>query len=129
MPEDYVIDAGRKLVTCRAWGDFTNDDLYEHYRRLTEDPAFDPQYAQLADLRDVTEFSVDSAQIESAARKKIFAPGTVRAFVAPKGVGFGLARMFASYSPENQVVRVFERLDEAEAWLARTRGGGDGSSD
>ena len=126
MPEGYAIDAGRKLVTCRAWGDFTNDDLYEHYRRLAADPAFDPNFAQLGDLAEVTEFSVDSAAIESAARRNIFASGTARAIVAPKGVAFGLARMFASYSPEDQMVRVFERLDEAEAWLAHTRGGGAG---
>ncbi len=123
MPENYVIDASRKIVTCLAWGNFTNDDLHEHYRRLAADPAFDPTLAQLADLSGVTEFSVDSAVIESEARRNIFAPGTARAIVAPKGVAFGLARMFAAYTPEDQMVRVFASLREAEAWLEHTRRG------
>jgi hypothetical protein len=124
VPENYVIDLSQKIVTCLAWGNFTNDDLYEHYRRLAADPAFDPKLFQLADLTGVTEFSVDSAVIESAARRNIFAPGTARAIVAPKGVAFGLARMFAAYTPEDQMVRVFHTLREAEVWLAETRGSG-----
>ena len=121
MPESYQIDPDRSLVVCRAWGQFTNRDLQEHYRRLMADPAFDPNYAQLADLRDVTDYTVDSEQIESAARKRVFAPGTPRAFVAPKGVGFGLARMFASYAPVDEDMHVFERLEDAEAWLEGVR--------
>ena len=117
MPESYDIDHGRSLVVCRAWGEFSNGDLREHYRRLAADPAFDPRYAQLADLRGVTDFSVDSETIESAARKQVFAPGTPRAFVAPKGVAFGLARMFAAYSADANDVHVFERMADAEEWL------------
>ena len=121
MPESYDIVPSRSLVVCRAWGEFSNADLQEHYRRLVADPAFDPQFAQLADLRGVTDFSVDSALIESAARHPVFARGTPRAFVAPKGVAYGLARMFASYAAPDETVHVFERLEEAEAWLENAR--------
>lgn len=121
VSECYVIDPVRQVVTCRVWGVFTNAELTEHYRRLVADPAFDPGYAQLADLRDVTEFAVDSALIESTARESVFAAGTARAFVAPKGVAFGLARMFTAYAPEDQAVRVFERMEEAETWLLGVR--------
>ena len=118
MPESYEIDPTHGVVVCRAWGDFSNRDLEEHYRRLVADAEFDPRYAQLADLRGVTDFSVDSAAIESSAREPVFAPGTPRAFVAPNGVAFGLARMFASYSPHDEDVRVFARFEDAEKWLA-----------
>ena len=121
MPESYEIDRGRALVVCRAWGEFTNRDLQEHYRRLMADPEFDPNFAQLADLRGVTDYTVESDQIESAARTQVFAPGTPRAFVAPSGVGFGLARMFASYAPHEEDVHVFERMTDAERWLSSAR--------
>ena len=121
MPESYDIDPARSLVVCRAWGEFSNRDLQEHYRRLVADPAFDPRYAQLADLREVSDFSVDSQVIESAARQQIFASGTPRAFVAPKGVAFGLARMFAAHAAEERDVRVFEQIADAEEWLAVRR--------
>ena len=120
MPESYQIDAERGVVTCCAWGVLTNADLREHYRRLAADPDFRPSYAQLADLRGVTEYTVDSELIESAARAQIFDPGTRRAFVAPHGVAFGLARMFAAHSASvGQVLEVFSQIEDAEAWLGR----------
>jgi hypothetical protein len=118
MPESYEIDAARALVICRAWGELSNADLREHYRRLAADPAFCPDYAQLADIRDVTDFTVDSAMIESAAHAPVFSPGTRRAFVAPRGVAFGLARMFAAHSSAGgQNLEVFSELCAAQAWL------------
>lgn len=118
MPESYEIDPVRALVICRAWGELSAADLREHYRRLVADPAFSREYAQLADLTGVTDFSVDSATIEATAREGIFSPGTRRAFVAQRGVAFGLARMFAAYSSgAGQDLEVFHELRDAEAWL------------
>ena len=70
MPESYEIDAQRGLVVCRAWGDLSSEDLHNHYRRLVADPAFSPHYEQLADLTEVTQFTVDSETIESEARAR-----------------------------------------------------------
>lgn len=118
MPESYQIDADRELVVCRAWGSLSNEDLREHYRRLAADPAFCPGYSQIADLRDVTEFTVDSATIEELAHVPVFAPGTRRAFVAPMGIAFGLARMFSTHSQStDQVLEVFNDERGAREWL------------
>jgi hypothetical protein len=118
VPESYEIDTKRKLVVCRAWGVLSNGDLREHYRRLAADPNFDPSHAQIGDLREVTDFTVDSAMIESAARMPVFAAHSKRAFVAPRGVAFGLARMFAAHSAaDGQNLEVFSNLEDAEAWL------------
>ncbi|MEO8619552.1 MAG: hypothetical protein ABI625_00725 [bacterium] len=118
MPESYEIDPKRKLVVCRVWGVLSNGDLREHYRRLAADPEFDSTYAQIGDLREVTDFTVDSAMIESTARTPVFAPHTKRAFVAPRGVAFGLARMFAAHSvADGQNLEVFSNLEDAETWL------------
>jgi hypothetical protein len=118
MPESYEIDATRRLVVCRAWGDLSSEDLREHYRRLASDPAFSPEYAQIADLSGVTEFTLDSATIEAEARASIFSPNSRRAFVAPKGVAYGLARMFAAHSSASgQELRVFTELPPAKEWL------------
>jgi hypothetical protein len=118
MPESYEIDAQRELVICRAWGQLTGEELRAHYKRMLADPAFRPEYRQLADLRDVTDFTVDSRTIEDAARLHVFAPGTRRAFVAPQGVAFGLARMFAQHSTgADQRMEVFADAQSAERWL------------
>lgn len=118
MPESFEIDADRKLVICRAWGLLTDEELRDHYKRLLADPAFRPEYCQFADLRGVTEFTVDSRTIEDAARMQVFSPGTRRAFVAPTGVAFGLARMFSAYSASaGQTLEVFKDVHSAEEWL------------
>jgi hypothetical protein len=118
MPESFEIDPQRELVICRAWGVLTDEELRCHYSRMVADPAFRPEYRQLADLRDVTDFTVNSRTIEDAARQQVFAPGTRRAFVAPKGVAFGLARMFSMYSAAaNQAMEVFAEPRPAEEWL------------
>ena len=122
MPESYEIDAAEGVVVCRAWGQLTNEELREHYRRLLKDPDFRPSYSQIADLCDVTAFTVDSETIEATARMGVFDPGTPRVFVAPPGVGFGLARMFSAYATSRgQVLEVFSDMKKARAWLASQR--------
>jgi hypothetical protein len=128
MPEAYEIDEAHGIVVCRAWGNFTNEELREHYRRLKADPGFRSSYAQLGDLCGVTAFTVDSATIEATARMEVFDAGTPRAFVAPPGVGYGLARMFGAYSAsQGQVLEVFNDVPTAKRWLVsqRQRAGGD----
>ncbi|MEP6730844.1 MAG: hypothetical protein ABJE10_09405 [bacterium] len=118
MPESFDIDPTRELVICRVWGTLSNEDVREHYRRLAADPHFDPAYRQLADLREVTEFSVDSNTLEEIARAQIFARGTRRAFIAPSGIAFGLARMFSAHAAvAGQVMEVFLDARAAEDWL------------
>ena len=118
MPESYEIDVARGLVVCRAWGDLSNEDLRRHYRRLAADPDFSPDFLQIADLSGVTEFTLDSSVVEAEAQTSVFARGTRRAFVAPKGVAYGLARMFAAHSAEaGQEMQVFTERSNAEEWL------------
>jgi hypothetical protein len=119
MPESFEIDPQRELVICRAWGSLSDDELRAHYKRLMADPNFRPGYRQIADLREVTDFTVDSRTIEEVARMQVFEPGTRRAFIAPTGVAYGLARMFSTHSAASgQDLRVFNNAASAEAWLA-----------
>ena len=118
MPESYEIDDAHGIVVCRAWGNFTSEELREHYRRLKADPEFRPSYAQLGDLCGVTAYTVDSATIESTARMEVFEAGTPRAFAAPPGVGYGLARMFGAYAEsQGQRLEVFNDVPSAKRWL------------
>lgn len=118
MPESYEIDVDRRLITCRVWGTFTSAELREHYRRMFIDPRFDPTFIQLGDLREVTDFAVDSETIAQTAAGASFVPGTRRAMVANPGLGYGLARMFAAYSASaGQDIEVFEQVPRAREWL------------
>lgn len=118
MPASYEIDPQQRLVISRAWGVLSDDDLHEHYAALTADPAFDPSFRQLADMRDVTRVTTSSTAIEEAAEIPAFTPGVRRAVVAAADLHFGLARMFAAYAESlGQEVRVFRELGAAREWL------------
>ena len=118
MPAKYRIDVARRLVLSRAWGVFTAQDLYDHYNSLAADPAFDPGFSQLVDLRDVERVDMEPSVIRRHALEYLFSSGTQRALVTSSDVEYHLARMyktFAEYVPQN--VRVFRDMHDAEQWL------------
>jgi hypothetical protein len=121
LPATYHIDRTRQLVLSRAWGVLSNEDLEDHYAWMTADPAFDPEFRQLADLREVTELALNSSNIARAATKPAFDAQARRAIVANSDIAFGLSRMYAIYAEgRGQTVEVFRTIEEAEAWLGLT---------
>ena len=118
MPEAHQIDVARRVVVSRAWGELSTADLLSHYRAVAADPAFDPTFAQLVDLREVTTFTLDTGVLRSRAAHSLFQPGVRRAVVAPSDVAYGLARMFGTYAESaSQTIAVFRAIGEAEHWL------------
>jgi hypothetical protein len=118
LPAEYVIDVERKLVTSRAWGVLTDDDVAEHYRALRADPLFDPTYRQLVDMTGITKDLVDVRAKQQASLNQIFVPGVRRAWVASQDYTFGMARMYAvAAENQGQTIGVFRARAEAEEWL------------
>jgi hypothetical protein len=118
VPATYAIDSNRKLVITRLWGAVTEDEVHDHNRRLRTDPAFDPDYGQLADMTGVTEVVVSTKMINETAQDQFFTPGSRRAFVASGEATFGMARMFALQAEGlGQTIEVFRDLRQAEGWL------------
>ena len=118
MPEGHEIDVARRVVVSRAWGELSTADFLAHYQAVATDPSFDPTFAQLVDLREVTAFALDTGTIRAKAVTSHFQPGVRRAIVAPSDIAFGLARMFSTYAESaSQTVAVFRAIDEAEHWL------------
>ncbi len=118
MPSNYILDPPHQLVRSRAWGVLTELESHEHYRRLKADPAFDPSFRQLCDLRDVTDLQASTAHLQDLAAQRVFATGARRAFVAPTDLYFGLARMLQAFCDiEGSTIGVFRTMAEAEEWL------------
>jgi hypothetical protein len=118
VPASYAIDAKQKLVTSRLWGAVTEDEVYDHNRRLRTDPAFDPGYRQLVDMTGITKVVVPTEMINKTSIDQFFNRGTPRAFVASSDATFGMARMFALQAEgTGQTIEVFREMAKAEAWL------------
>jgi predicted component of type VI protein secretion system len=118
LPTSYVIDAKRRLVYSRAWGVFSAAEMDEHRRAVATDPAFDPSFAQLGDLREVVRFDIETAILRREATETIFAPTARRALVASSDVGYGLSRVYGAHAElAQQSIRVFREIEDAERWL------------
>jgi hypothetical protein len=118
VPAEYEMDLTLRLVRTHEWGVLTDEDLRGLYEQIRVDPAFEPSFRQLCDLREVTKITASVETLRSLAQTHIFVPGARRAFVVGRAVDFGLARLFQAYSEvEGQTVEVFRQIDEAEAWL------------
>jgi hypothetical protein len=110
------------LVRSRGWGNLSGADVAAHYRAIAADPVFDPTFDQLADLREVADFTISSPQVREDALLAVFAPSARRAFVASSDLAFGLARMYGLHAESaQQNIQVFRELAEAERWLGLPR--------
>jgi hypothetical protein len=119
MAWSYTIDKESHLVTTTAWGTLTADQVLEHQRKLQNDPAFDPDFSQLADFTLVVLMQMDAKTVMELSDIVLFSAKSRRAFIADNPFHYGMARMFAAFhklSGEDQI-QVFTTRDEALQWL------------
>jgi hypothetical protein len=118
VPAVHEIDVRCRLVRTHESGELTDEDLRGLYDRIRADPAFDPSFQQLCDLRPVTRITTSVETLRFLAQSRLFLPGVKRAFVVGREVDFGLARLFQAYSEvEGGTVEVFRNMSDAESWL------------
>jgi hypothetical protein len=125
MPLTYTVDRGLRIVIARGNGVLSEEDLRASWERIQSDPAFNPSFAQLFDLSDVTDIEVSFPAMARIAGGSPAAPGARRAFVGVNDLQYELARTFAMLSePHHQAVSVFRDRAIAEAWVLEQRTGG-----
>ena len=118
MTTSYAIDGQHRLVVSRGWGVVTDEELFDHYMRLRSDPAFDPTYRQLIELREVLRFDTGPDAVEVVAALHVFSPGVRRAIVASTAEAHGRARRFAILAErQDQLIEVFDTAQAALDWL------------
>jgi hypothetical protein len=118
MPIAHTIDAARRVVMSRLWDRVTETDAWGSAAALMDDPSFDPTFAQLADMREVTDVDVSTHTVRELATMHIFAPESRRALVVASGLQLGIGRMTTSFADEgDQQLALFRTVAEAERWL------------
>ena len=119
MAWSYTVDKESRLVTTTAWGTLTADQVLEHQRKLQNDPAFDPDFSQLADFTLVVLMQMDAKTVMELSDIVLFSAKSRRAFIADNPFHYGMARMFAAFhklSGEDQI-QIFTTRDMALQWL------------
>jgi hypothetical protein len=118
MPAHYHIDAERRLVTVKFDGQLRAHDIVQYLERLAADPAFDSEFAELADLTRVTDAEVDfQAAMMIARDKDPFSRKAMRAFVVPTADTLEKVRMYQMARGNDGSITVFPTREEARRWL------------
>lgn len=118
MPGSYTIFPESRLVYSRAWDVLTPAVLLAHSRALAGDPRFQPSFAQLSDLRDVTEVTVSGEDIREAAEASPFGAGARRAIIVSSDLIFGMTRMYEALRENvSEDLMVFRDVPSALHWL------------
>ena len=118
MPGSYTILPAARFVYTRGWGVVTDEQLHAHAIALRADPRFQPAFAQLADLRDVSDIQITSAGIRTMPLLNPFGKGARRAFVTPNTTAFGLARMYELMKQDDDdQLMVVREISDALKWL------------
>ena len=119
LPLDYQISPEYRLLRSRAWGVLTHPEITAHRLRFTSDPAFQPDFDQLYDLREVTSIAATVEQIREISSHSPFSSKSRRAIVATRDAVYGMARMFALQHETTglEEIRVFRSIEEAQEWL------------
>jgi hypothetical protein len=118
MPISYCIDSEQGVVISRAWGTVTGAEVHAHERLLRAEPAFEPAFRQMIDVRDTTRIDMSTTMMQHIAETRVFRRGHRCAFVTSSHDQFGMARMFASFaSLRGDEVEVFREWSSAADWL------------
>jgi hypothetical protein len=118
MPITHTIDAERRLVRSRVWGVVTEIEARASTAALTDDPSFDPTFAQLADIREVSRVDVSASTIRDLAVMRLFDPQARRALVVKSDLQRGIGHMTTAYADlGNQQIVMFDNMADAETWL------------
>jgi hypothetical protein len=127
MSTEYALDHGRRIVTSRASGRVTEQDLMQHVlamRRLFEDGTVDATWSQLVDFRALTQLdAISSDAVRRLAAENPWPRAARRVFVAPAAVAFGLSRMYQLWTgTTNEHFHVVRSETEALSILSPTEG-------
>ena len=118
MPASCSIDAARGLILTRCEGVLTDAEIMDLKREIHSDPAFDPTFRELTDLRAVTELKVSSKGVASfSGFDRDVGDGHRIAMVASEAVVFGMARMYQQVTVDGDRVGVFRSMEEALDFL------------
>ena len=119
MPVTYKIDKENRLVMTTAWGSLSYPDALAHKEKLLNDPNFDPTHSQIADFTQITEFALSNEELRAFAEFEVFSPQSRRAFITPRDLEYGMARMFATLRElrGEKGIGVFRTLEEALDWV------------
>jgi len=116
----YAIDEQLGLVVVSASETVNAAQLLVLRQQVKDDPDYDHRWPVLIDLSGASALDFSAADLRNLAASAITHPSARQAIVVSSELGFGLARMFATFSAvstHSENVRVFRSTQEAQSWV------------
>ncbi len=114
----YVLDARLRLVTITFPGKVNAPVIAAYAESLRSNPRFDPDFAEIVDLRNVEQLDLKAEEfIRLADQVDPFSTSAKRAFVVGNAVQHHAARMHKILRLQRNFA-IFESLEEARAWIS-----------
>ena len=118
MKHEYRIEPERRRMESRYRGDFDLKSFLRGLEKISRDPAFDPDYDTLVDLKECN-LQIDVSDVETIAEifDGIYASGKGRTAVLlddPRSTALAMLFQKRAFSRE---IRLFNKRENALNWL------------
>lgn len=117
------IDESKNIAYIKMIGKVTSKDILQALDLAVSSEKYKKGMGRLWDFTEIDLSSLESELIPTMAQYSLKFPSGIRdvkvSFVVNKPLAYGLTRMFKTYSDlyAKSQVRIFDSLDEAEAWM------------
>jgi hypothetical protein len=120
MPYKWKVDPAARLVFVRGWGPMDLEESLRTPHELLSDPAYDPGFGVLVDLREL-DYEPQPDDVVAVAHNLIGMAPLLRSrigVVVAQGLATAAEVGAAMAGAGGLPLRVFTDPDEARAWLA-----------
>ena len=120
MPVQYFIYPQYRLVVTTGRGRVVFAEVRAHQDALLDDPDFHPEFNQLMEGTDVTDFALSADEIRVLTTRKVFSPMSRRALIVGNTFLYGMGRMLQTYHElsETAPLTIFRDRASALQWLS-----------
>ena len=114
----YQLSPEKRVVAVKFGKLLSVRDVKDYVAALLADPLFEPGLSEMVDLTDVKELELSSEHaMHLADLVDPFSLQSKRAFIAQSKVQVHAARLHQILRNDEQNIRIFPSLAEAQAWL------------
>lgn len=118
QPPDYTIDSQKRLVSVRFGKKLTTGIIAAYAVSLRENPLFEPDFSEVADLSAVEEIEMTPEQAMVLADAiDPFSLCSRRAFVASQQFQINSARLHQILRSPSKNIAIFDSVAKAEQWV------------
>jgi hypothetical protein len=120
MGAELRIDTKLRVVHSRYYSEVTLADVLQQRSEMAAHPDFDPSYALIIDLTDVTRLSMGAAEISTIAHSPTpVSRLSQHIFIAPRPDLYGIGRMYQMMGDQTHPnTVVVASMEEAKRFLS-----------